>query len=440
MKSLLHLCLFSLFLSFGVTALAQQAPMNFFRPYDQSGLHVFEPGKADTVPYEGLRVRVGGNFAQQFQALSHENTALPNLDDNGVDRNALYNIAPGFNLATANLNIDVQLEDGIRLNLVTYLSSRHHPEAWVKGGFIQFDKLKFFNSELVDRLMEKLTIRVGHMEVNYGDAHFRRSDNGNAMYNPFVGNYILDAFNTEIGGDVLFQHEGFLALFGATGGEINGNIAAQTATDAVTGEVNRRSPTFLGKLGYDKQHGDLRLRLTGSVYYTASSARNILYSGDRTGSRYYLVMENTTANATGNFTSGRFNPVNTDQVQSFMINPFVKWKGLEIFGTYELSDGRVVSETETRRTTQIGIEGIYRFLKNENLYVAARYNQVNSQLIGSRQDVSIDRIQAGLGWFVTPNMVVKAEYVSQNYIDFPETDIRNGGLFNGFVVEAVVGF
>jgi hypothetical protein len=183
--------LFCLFLSFSSSLLAQQAPINFFRPYDQSGLHVFEPGKADTVPYEGLRVRVGGNFAQQFQALSHENQALPNIVDN-VNLNQLFGLAPGFNLATANLNIDVQLEDGIRLNLITYLSSRHHPEAWVKGGFIQFDKLKFFNSEVVDRVMEKLTIRMGHMEVNYGDAHFRRTDNGNAMYNPFVGNYILD--------------------------------------------------------------------------------------------------------------------------------------------------------------------------------------------------------------------------------------------------------
>jgi hypothetical protein len=431
--------LFCLFLSFSSSLLAQQAPINFFRPYDQSGLHVFEPGKADTVPYEGLRVRVGGNFAQQFQALSHENQALPNIVDN-VNLNQLFGLAPGFNLATANLNIDVQLEDGIRLNLITYLSSRHHPEAWVKGGFIQFDKLKFFNSEVVDRVMEKLTIRMGHMEVNYGDAHFRRTDNGNAMYNPFVGNYILDAFNTEIGGDVLFQHNGFLAMFGVTAGEINGNITAQTAIDAVTGEVNKRSPSYMGKIGYDNQFDDVRMRLTGSVYHTPSSARNIIYGGDRTGSRYYLVMENTQANARANFTSGRFNPVNTDQVTSFMVNPFVKWKGLEFFGTYEISNGRTVTETETRRTSQLGAELIYRFLKNESLYVAARYNKVDSELIGTRQEVSIDRIQAGMGWFVTPNMVIKAEYVTQNYNDFPAADIRHMGLFNGFVVEAVVGF
>ena len=54
-------------------------------------------------------------------------------------------------------------------------------------------------------LMQIATLRVGHLEINYGDAHFRRSDNGNALYNPFVGNYIMDAFTTEIGGEVYLK-------------------------------------------------------------------------------------------------------------------------------------------------------------------------------------------------------------------------------------------
>ena len=54
---------------------------------------------------------------------------------------------------------------------------------------------------LLKSIMKYTTLRVGHFEINYGDAHFRRSDNGNSMYNPFVGNYILDAFTTEIGAE-----------------------------------------------------------------------------------------------------------------------------------------------------------------------------------------------------------------------------------------------
>jgi hypothetical protein len=136
---------------------------------------------------------------------------LPFIVEGAAQVNPLIGIGSGFNLATANLNIDAQLADGIRVNLITYLSSRHHPEAWVKGGFFQIDKLPMFNSEALDNLMDYVTFRVGHFEINYGDGHFRRTDNGNAMHNPFVGNYILDAFTTEIGAELYFRHNGFLA-------------------------------------------------------------------------------------------------------------------------------------------------------------------------------------------------------------------------------------
>ena len=53
--------------------------------------------------------------------------------------------------AQANLFTDVQLADGIRMNVTTYLSTRHHNEAWVKGGYIQFDKLPFVKSKFLIR-------------------------------------------------------------------------------------------------------------------------------------------------------------------------------------------------------------------------------------------------------------------------------------------------
>jgi hypothetical protein len=41
---------------------------------------------------------------------------------------------------------------------------------------------------------------------------------------------------------------------------------------------------------------------------------------------------------------------------------------------------------------------------------------------------------------VTPNVLSKIEFVRQNYENFPSTDIRNGGKFQGFMVEGVVAF
>jgi hypothetical protein len=421
------------FAGISMSALAQgvQRDQQFWRAPDQRGINVFETGKADTVAFEGMKVRVGGHFAQQWQNLSHSNTANAVNNAAGVNLNQLIEIGAGTNLATANLNIDVALADGLRLNLVTYLSSRHHPESWVKGGYIQVDKLGFLNIGNTDWFDKYLTVRVGHMEINYGDAHFRRSDNGNAMYNPFVGNYIMDAFTTEVGGEVFFQNNGFLALVGVTGGEIQGGV---TAPDF-------RKPSFLGKLGYDKQlNDDLRVRVTGSVYTTSGSNRNTLWGGDRAGSRYYLVMENTLATTAANFTSGRFNPGQTDNITAMVFNPFVKFKGLELFGNIERSTGKARNEADDRVWNQTGADLVYRFGTAEKFYVAGRYNKVSGPLAGSGLEVSIDRVQVGGGWFVTKNVLAKLEYVSQNYNNFAANDRFNGGKFNGLMIEGVIGF
>lgn len=410
---------------------AQQNKIANMRSYDKNGLNVFEDLKTPDMAFDGLKVRVGGSFAQQFQALSHENTSSGD--------NALYDLKSGFNLATANLNIDVQLADGVRLNLITYLSSKHHPEAWVKGGFIQFDKLPFLNSPVFDDLMENVTIRVGHMEVNYGDTHFRRTDNGNAIYNPFVGNYIVDAFNTEIGGEVYYRKDGFISMLGITGGEINGNITTARTSDL--DDSDARAPSIIGKLGYDNivKEADTRFRLTGSIYTTSSSATNHIYTGDRGGSRYYLVMSEPGARAGTDFRTGRYSPGFTDKVTGIMFNTFVKTGGLELFGLFETSNGRAATEADTRNMNQIGVEGLYRFGKNEEVYLGARYNTVSAE-DPSGEDIGINRFQLGGGWFVTNNILFKLEYVNQNYNDFAAGSRLFEGQFNGMMIEAVVGF
>jgi hypothetical protein len=421
---------------------AQQAEMQYFRPYDQTGIHMFETPKEDSVEFTGLKVRVGGHFSQTFQGLRHSNNADPNMNTATPPRNLneLREIIPGFNLATANLNLDVQLADGVRMNLVTYLSSRHHPETWVKAGFIQFDKLPFLKSAAIDNAMQYLTIRVGQMQINYGDAQFRRADNGNGMYQPFVGNYILDAFDTQIGSEIVFQNKGWIGMVAMTSGENKGQVVP--GQNHPNDPNTRILPAFYGKLGYDKQmNDDLRLRLTGSVYHTGSSARSFLYDGDRAGSRYYFAMENVLATTASPHLSGTFIPGFNDQVTAFMINPFVKWKGFEFFGTYESSNGRAHAETSSRSVQQVAGELIYRFGKAENFFVGGRYNQVSGTLAGAgAEQVSVDRVQVGAGWFITPNIMFKGEYVNQNYNGYPASNRFAGGNFNGFMLEAAVGF
>ncbi|MGV3528200.1 MAG: hypothetical protein ACO1OO_04835 [Flavisolibacter sp.] len=403
---------------------------SYWRPYDQRGINVFETTKeADPIPFEGLRIRFGAGFTQQFQNLKHESATST----------AMYEMGPGFDLAQANLFTDVQLADGIRLHLATYLSARHHNETWVKGGYIQFDKLPF-KGQFWDDLMKLATVRIGHMEINYGDQHFRRTDGGQAMYNPFMENYIVDAFSTEIGGEVTLQKNGLFGVLGVTNGTINSSIGVQKPD---VDKSDTKNPAVYAKAGIDKNISEnLRVRVSGSAYMNNKSQRNVLYGGDRTGSNYWGVMEPAGADLKANAFSGRFNPNFTRNIQAYMLNGFVKAGGFELFGTYETAKGNAATAADAKKRTmnQFAVDGVYRFGAKENLYIAARYNTVSAEMPGLTQDVNIDRTAFAAGWFLTKNVLLKGEYVNQEYKNFAATDIRNGGKFNGYVIEAVVGF
>ena len=400
-----------------------------FRPVDQRGLNMFEPPKYDTIPYTGFRLGWGASFTQQFQDLRHSNSASVKMVDE-TNQNQLLDIGAGFNNAVANLYLNAQMAKGIRLAVTTYMSSRHHEETWVKDGYLLVDALPFENEKL-DFLMQFVTLKLGHFEINYGDQHFRRSDNGNTIYNPFVGNLILDAFTTEIGGEMYLRAGPFMAMGGVTGGEVHGEVALP----------EKRSPSLLAKVGYDEQlTDDVRVRLTSSMYYTRKSASNTLFTGDRAGARYYNVLENTEATETAQAWSGNIRPGFSSKVRAIVVNPFVKVRGLEFFGNIETARGRGATEAATRKRNQYSGDVVYRFLPREQLYVAGRYNTADGRLAGMDNDVRVNRMQIAGGWFVTRGVLAKIEYVRQNYRDFPATDIRSGGKFSGVMVEGAVGF
>lgn len=403
--------------------------LQYFRDAGFNGLNVFETSKNNDKEYDGVKVRLGGDFALQFQSLNHSNAA---------GSPELIGVGSNVNLPTANLNVDVQLHDGVRMHLRTFLSSRHHNETWVKGGYIQIDKLDFIKEGFASGIMDYLTFRAGVDQPNYGDNQFRRSDNAMAIYNPFVGNFIMDSYTTEPFFELNFQTNNILVVGGITNGLLNPTV---TKTEDVP-------PTFYGKLGYDSQiSDDLRVRLTGSLY-SAQGANNgdHLYAGDRAGSRYYSVLDyvGTDGAVSANFRTGRFNP-GFKKETAFQINPFVKFKGLEFYGVYETTSGNNGKENRDNGSyTQMGLELLYRFGSWEQLYVGGRYNTVSGHGdfetgTDAPTTVSTNRINVGAGYFMTKNTLVKLEYVTQTY-DENFTGALKEGNFSGVVMEAVISF
>jgi hypothetical protein len=389
----------------------------------------FEEAKLDGSSFEKLKVRTGADFAMQFQGLNHH-----------ADSVTLIPLGTNVNLPTANLVIEADLARGVKVNLETYLSSRHHVEAWVKGGYLLLDELPFIHSDVLDKVMKITTLKVGVMELNFGDAHFRRSDNGKIINNPFVGNYIMESFTTAPALEIMVRHKGIILMGGINSGSLKPALTGYNTNTGVYTEYNFLDEVALHwKAGYDNQiTDDLRLRGTVSGFHCFNHHFGSLYNGDRTGSRYYLVMKQETNSSSdvdpaSGHTSGNWGPGFTDKNNAIMANLFGKFHGLEFFGTYEHSTGTNLAGADFTYN-QFAADGLYRFGKEEQFYGGARFNLVSNQ-----NNESINRIQVAAGWYMTKNIVAKVEYVNQNYNDFGLYSSADAG-FNGIMVEAGISF
>lgn len=366
----------------------------------------FEKDKINPDDFQEMKVKVGGDFAIQMQSIEHSADS------------ALFDLKKNINLPTASLKLTADLAPGIQMYLNTYLSSRHHNEAWVEGGYLTIDQLPFLES--ADRVMEYVTIKAGVMMPNYGDAHFYRSTNADVSENPFVGNWIMDAYTTNPGIEVMFRSEGIFAMVGANNGRVNYGRGNDIGDDLV----------FNWKLAYDKDiNDDLSARVSLSGFHVGEGHSGAyLWDGDRAGARYYNVMQMASAES-DNFRSGRWSPGSgQSEMDSYMANLFVQFKDLEVFGIYETMDG--VKKGSDQEFTQVAVQAIYNI---GAFYFGGRYNMVEDG-----GDSEVTRINIGGGWDMTDNVVIKLDYVNQEYKGSAHS--FGEGEFDGIVVEAAISF
>ncbi|WP_348822720.1 hypothetical protein [Flavobacterium aestuarii] len=427
----------------------------------KDGINVFDVQKDDK-EFKGLSVDLGGAFNMDFQAINSFNDQPDTfVNPSKITGYRLMNTENNFVLPAADMTIGAQLFDGVRVNLDIYLASRHHNDTYARGGYLQIDKLDFIKKDFLADIMKYATIKIGQMENNFGDAHFKSSDNGSTLRNAFVGNNIMNAFTTEMGIEVYYNRDGLVSMLGATNGNLNQGTQ-EVMYPANPGANTVVSPTILAKLGYDKQlNKDLRVRLTGSLYHNANLGNSNLYSSSRSGFGFWGVLNNNAYKNNGadvaasyNSTStpeATFNPGFKNWATSYMINPFVKYQGLEFFGTAEFASGGDKAGVDDKRTaTQYAADLVYRFGKKEQFYIGGKYNTVSGKLSNAdAKKVTVDRFESSIGWFMTKNIVAKLDYVSQNYKDYtqfvgnvPTGNANNfyGGKFNGLVFEAAISF
>lgn len=379
-------------------------------------LNQFEKPKNNSDDFDRIKLQIGGDFALQLQGINHSNPA-----------NSLSDLGENVNHPTANLNFDVQLYQGMSMHMRTYLSSRQRTSAYVKGAYLQIDQLDFIEEGYLSEVMEVLTIKIGMDEINYGDAHFRRSDNAAAINNPFVGNYLMDSYTVEPFIELIIQNNEMVGVLGGSNGRMNQSV-----------HQNDGGLVLYGKLGYDTQvNTDLRLRLTGSFYTSSNRGKtDYLYMGDQAGSRYYNVITND--NLSGRFIPGFSKSPTGGYLSAFQLNHFVKYQQLEFFGLLEVANNRAEAGGSFNH---FGAELIYRLGRDENLYLGTRLNSVTGEETEDAESIKISRINIGAGWFLTDNVLAKLEYVQQNYTDEGFiSSVYEGAQFQGIVIEAVISF
>jgi hypothetical protein len=388
-------------------------------------------------------IRVGFDFALRLQSLKHENDGTKavgsDFQPGTADDVELSTLKTGFTNATGNLNLTLALSKGVTSYIETYLSSEHHLEMWMREGYLFIDHFEGTSFEALNPIMEVLSFKIGQMEINYGDAHLRRTDNGEAFRNPFVGNYIIDPNTTEIGIETMVDVADFELLLGTTGGTTKGDNKDDHGFAVYT------------KLAYDTDISDAsRFRLSAS-YYTVDHSDNgpsaypgfdgtksYLYAGNRSGSPYSFLFDAETD-------AGTILPKTSQDVGAYMVNLLFQWQATELFLNYDKvedadPDGSASDASLKEAWDQMAVD-VKQGL-GENAYIAVRYNKAQHlKAAGVSSEEEVLRSQVAFGYYLTSSSLLKLEYVSQEYKNFASVgDLRNGGKFSGFIAEGSVHF
>lgn len=357
----------------------------------------------------------------------------------------LAKLEPGFQNAFGDLGFIGKFGKNQEIEVVfdMYLSSRNHPSTtYGNEGYIvihgvpeNLQGLKFLKP-----ILQKVDLKAGHMLVDFGDALQHRSNNAIVQKNPLIGNFVVDPNIVSIGMQASTkpgQRLGWLV------GVSNGT----TTEDWNAG----RGFALNGKLiAYPFK--SLRTSLS---YIAANESDNAtkaaggsaiqMFSGNRSGERYAGVLGGGQApggvfpQAGENFSAAQFDV--TFDKDAFPIKVYGhlgRTKDKDINGT-------AAGEPEEEWNYYAG-DVVYKL--TPTIYAAARYSGANTDMLNGRAtDGKVTRIQVGGGLWITKNMLMKIEYVTQKYRGFAQGDMVNNGVqawrnpeFSGFVSEVSFSF
>jgi hypothetical protein len=364
----------------------------------------------------GFELFTGMTSAGRFQALQQKDVVTAA----GVRPARLE---PGFQTAWGSFEFLADFGGQLEVYYDVYMSTKAHTSQ-LQGheGYMLMRGLPepLGDLPIVKAFFAIADVKAGQFDIDFGDHHYRRTDNARGQRNPFIGNTLLDPSATETGVEIMSKPTTVNWLVGVGSGAETGTFEAQ------------RGISSHGKLWVNLDH----LRVAGSAYYldhnTASTSFSNLYRASRSGGQYNGVFDN--GNAPGNILIGVGKTLTAYQLDATWYAP-----------RYEVYShvGYVSEKAPTGVETWIysTLDGVYRF--SDRLYADARYNvAVADELRGGSSDGRVERIQIGGGFWLFKSMLFKLEYVNERLSGFAVRDGNVSGVqawrsptFQGVIAE-----
>ena len=378
------------------------------------------------------------NTVGTAQTLNHKNV----YDGAGKP---LAKLEPGFQNAFGDLGFIGKFGKKQEIEVVfdLYLSSRNHPSTtYGNEGYMilhgvpeNLENLKFLTP-----ILNKVDIKAGHFLVEFGDNKEHRSNNAIVQKNPLVGNFVVDPNIVSIG----------MQVSSKPGARYGWLVGANNGTTTEDWNVGRGFAANAKAYFYP-----IKSLRTSVSYMTANNSDNPtkagggsalqMFSGNRSGERYAGVMGG--GQAPGNVfpqAGEKFSAAQLDLTYESTSLP-IKFYG-HVGRTQDQDINGSAAGTPQESWDYYTGDVVYKI--TPALYAAARYSgAVTDTLTGRATDGKVNRIQLGGGFWLSRNMLMKVEYVTQKYSGFRQGDMVNNNIqawrdpeFNGFVAEVSFAF
>lgn len=406
-----------------------------------------EPGRLEDKSVRIARMTdmdlyMGLDTVGRFQALTQDDVK----DTVGTDSVSSRRLRPGFQTAFGNLSFLADFNRQMELYFDIFLANKPHQDK-LQGdeGYILIRGLPAPVGEIgwVDALFDKVNVKAGQFETDFGDSHYRRSNNAMVNHNPLIGNYLIDPRATEVGMEIYTDEGAF---------PVNAMFGFGSGTD--TGDFRKgHELSVRGKLWASPID---KLRTSASIYAVdhsgngTSASRTNLFRANRSGGSYGGVFDDGTS--PGDITPGAGKKVFATQFD-------VTWedKPLELYshvGWFQDTDTNGnTSGTPAESWMYYAAEGIWRF--TDRFYAAARYSGGAASRLVSSADSTRDvpseglahRFQVGGGYWLTKALLFKTEYVYQIFRGFGRDGSQVAGVdawsdpeFKGVITEVLFSF